>query len=97
MIRVEWKSFDELEASLRALQQEYANSPDLRRDIRKAVIRAKDRAKFAARNPKVSLQKREDKAEMVSWMLVWLENPSLFGDWVALRRAHLASNSPEDD
>ena len=87
--RVEWKTFDQLEASLRALQQLYTDSHDSRSELRKAVIRAKDRARFAARNPKVAPEKRAEKEEMVRWMLVWLENPLIFTDWIVLRRARL--------
>jgi hypothetical protein len=43
------------------------------------VIAAKDRAKFLVeRNPA--------KAEMVQWMLVWLENPEVFPAWVEARK-----------
>ena len=92
--RILWKTLDELEASLREFQRMYAASEDapvLRLELRDIVIKAKDRARFAARNPKVSAEKRAAKHEMVQWMLVWLDDPSMFGDWVTLRRDQLAS------
>ncbi|MBM3765241.1 MAG: hypothetical protein FJW32_07590 [Acidobacteria bacterium] len=52
-----------------------------KRSIRNIVITAKDHAKLAQRNPKYA----EEKAEMVSWMLTWLENPGVFPAWVAMR------------
>jgi hypothetical protein len=88
-VRVEWKTFDQLEVSLRELQRVYAESPAQRRELREAVIRAKDRARFASRNPKAAAAKRAQKAEMVRWMLVWLDNPAMFGEWVILRRKQL--------
>jgi hypothetical protein len=91
--RVEWKSFDLLEASLRTLARQYADLPDERRDIRSAVIRAKDRARYASHNPKVAPEKRAEKEEMVRWMLVWLDSPALFPSWIELRRARLHSAS----
>ncbi len=77
-------SFDELEASLLAMLDEYqkADAPR-RRDVRRLVIAAKDHARWASRRP----AKRAEKEEMVLWILTWLENPPLFPDWVRLRRA----------
>jgi hypothetical protein len=85
-LRVQWKSFDQLEASLCDFQRRYADCPDRRRELRDIVIRTKDRARYASRNPKVAAEKREAKAEMVEWMLVWLGDPAIFEDWVRLRR-----------
>jgi hypothetical protein len=90
-LRIQWKTFDELEASLREFERLYAAEPERRRELRDVVIRTKDRARFAARNPKVSPEKRAAKEEMVQWMLVWLDDPSMFEDWVTLRRAQLAA------
>jgi hypothetical protein len=87
--RVEWKTFDQLETSLREMQRLYGKSPAQQRELRNAVIRAKDRARFASLNPKVTAEKRAAKAEMVRWMLVWLDDPAIFGDWVSLRRKQL--------
>jgi hypothetical protein len=87
--RIQWKTLDELEASLREIERQYAAEPARRCELRDIVIRTKDRARFASRNPKVSAEKRNVKEEMVRWMLVWLDDPSMFGDWVALRRAQL--------
>jgi hypothetical protein len=50
------------------------------------VIQAKDRARLISRNEKVDSEKRRQRAEMVEWMLVWLENPGIFESWVALRK-----------
>lgn len=86
---VRWKNFDELEASLGEFQRMYAQEPARRRELRDIVIKTKNRARFASRNPKVSPEKRAAKEEMVRWMLVWLDDPAMFGDWVTLRRAQL--------
>jgi hypothetical protein len=84
-------SLDELEGSLRAIGEVYRNRECLRRFCRKTVIRAKDRARWAARNPRVEEGKRRMKAEMVEWMLVWLGDPALFPSWVEIRRGKLSS------
>jgi len=82
-------SIDELEASLRELTDVYKTRPDLRRYCRDQVIAAKDRARWAARSPKVEESKRRMKAEMVEWMLVWLDDPAMFPAWVQLRKQNM--------
>lgn len=85
-------SFDELEKSLLEMERVYtqANAMGDRRRARycrEVVIRAKDHARFAARRQAASSEKKAIKAEMVQWMLIWLENPSVFPVWVGMRRA----------
>jgi hypothetical protein len=84
-------SLDELEACLRAIGEVYSSKENLRRFCRATVIRAKDRARWATRNPRVEQAKRRMKAEMVQWMLVWLGDPALFPAWVAIRRSKLSA------
>jgi hypothetical protein len=87
--QIHWKTLDELEASLRDFQRMYEQQPPRRRELWDIVIQAKDRARFASRNPKVAPEKRAAKEEMVQWMLVWLDDPAMFTDWVTLRRGQL--------
>ncbi|MBI3210234.1 MAG: hypothetical protein HYZ37_15215 [Candidatus Solibacter usitatus] len=86
---VRQEDFFSLERTLLALGHEYAASVEIGTKVRAAVIRAKDHAKFAARNEKVDPARRAEKEEMVLWMLTWLENPSLFALWVPLRKQQL--------
>ena len=88
---IHWKTLDDLEASLLEFQRMYEEDPARQRLLREAVIQAKDRARYASRNPKVSAEKRAAKEEMVRWMLVWLDDPSMFADWVTLRRGQLGT------
>lgn len=76
-------SFVHLERTLRALSEEYERSDrDRAKAIRRMVIQAKDHARWAAqRTP----EKAVIKHEMVTWLLVWLENPTVFSAWVNLR------------
>jgi hypothetical protein len=77
-------TFAELETSLLRLLAEYQSSdPPRRMGVRRLVITAKDHARLAARNP----AKRQDKEEMILWLTTWLENPLVFREWVAIRRA----------
>jgi hypothetical protein len=78
-------SLEELRASLEELARVYALRSDLRRFCRTQVIAAKERARGAAINQRVSAEKRRIKAEMLDWMLVWLGDPALFTSWIGLR------------
>jgi hypothetical protein len=53
---------------------------------RRQVIAAKDRAKFLAQSPRTTAERKAQKREMAGWMLVWLENPEVFGAWVEARK-----------
>ncbi|HEY3835372.1 MAG TPA: hypothetical protein VGL72_02320 [Bryobacteraceae bacterium] len=94
--RIQWKTLEQLEASLLELGKAYAEQPGLRRQLREMVIRTKDRARFASKNPKVAEEKRALKQEMVQWMLVWLDDPSIFAGWAELRRTQLGRAAAED-
>ena len=87
-------TFEELEQSLRELEQVYADAMssghrDRARYARRQVIAAKDRAQFLARNKRTAPDKQAEKAEMVQWMLVWLESPEVFPAWVEARKRAL--------
>lgn len=84
-------SYAELARTLTALSDEYASGGDERRkECRRLVIRAKDRAKWASRRVRDEWV-RQEKEEMARWMLVWLENPPVFEVWVRGRGEILQS------
>lgn len=72
-------SLDELQESLTEMSGIYAARPDLRKYCRDQVIAAKDRARRLSATKVL-------KAEMVEWMLVWLDDPAMFTAWAHLRR-----------
>jgi hypothetical protein len=84
-------TLEELENSLRAMQQVYAGAVaagdrQRARYCRRQVIGAKDRARYVAQGARTSVEKKAEKEEMVQWMLVWLENPGVFAAWVEARK-----------
>ncbi len=82
---VRQSDFDELERTLVALSQLYsAGGRETRRVCRRAVMEAKQHARWAER--RAAGDQRQIKAEMIQWMLVWLENPAVFPAWAPLRR-----------
>jgi hypothetical protein len=88
---VRQESLDALETSLLKLLEEYERSDHGRRmRVRRAVVVAKDHARWASGPRQRDAGKRAEKQEMILWMTVWLENPPLFGEWVRLRRARVS-------
>jgi len=55
------------------------------RTCRRLVVLAKDRARLAARSAR-DPERRTEKEEIASWLLVWLETPAMFPAWVTLRK-----------
>ena len=81
-------TFDDLEASLLKLLEEYDRGDAAHRmAVRRLVITAKDHARLAARNP----EKRAEKEEIILWLTTWLENPPVFAEWVGIRRTRTNS------
>jgi hypothetical protein len=92
-------TFEELEQSLLEMLQVFSDSlaagqRDRARYCRRQVIAAKDRAKWLARTPRTTPEKRTQKEEMAQWMLVWLENPEVFPAWVDARK-NRTQNGPQ--
>jgi hypothetical protein len=81
-------SFDELEASLAALLNQYEGGDVRRRAaVRKLVIVAKEHAQWAMRRAAAGSAKQAEKEEVTLWLTTWLENPGLFPEWMRLRKA----------
>lgn len=98
---VRQNSFADLERTLRALGEEYEQAAHARRRaIRTLVLEAKDHARLAVRNPRISPEARSEREEMIRWMLTWLENPPVFSAWVDARkraRNSVAGGTPEPE
>ena len=72
---------------LENLRQQFTREKDaigLRR-LRELALKGKQRAAMVAANPKVESAKRAEKEEIAHWFGVWLNAPTLFNDWLALR------------
>jgi hypothetical protein len=88
---VKFSNFEEAAATIRRLEnlrRQFAQKGDregLRR-VSEAALKGKRRAQMIARNAKVVERKRAEKEEMAEWFTVWLNQPEIFEDWVALRR-----------
>ncbi|HZI17869.1 MAG TPA: hypothetical protein VEY09_04670 [Pyrinomonadaceae bacterium] len=88
---LKFSTFDEAAASLRRLDnlrrrfEKDGDQEGLRR-VRETVLKGKRRAQMIAGNASVNERKRAEKAEIAEWFTVWLNQPSIFEDWLSLRR-----------
>ena len=89
---LKFSTFEEAAASIRRLdnlRKQFRRKEDregLRR-VQETVLKGKQRAQMIARNQNVNERKRAEKAEMAEWFTVWLNQPEIFDDWLALRLA----------
>jgi len=84
-------NLEELERTLAALEREYgdarARGDRVRAQrLRQAVQEALQHARWALRRAALPDAARDARREMIDWMTVWLENPGVFGQWLALRK-----------
>ncbi|HEX8191113.1 MAG TPA: hypothetical protein VF586_22325 [Pyrinomonadaceae bacterium] len=89
---LKFSTFEEAAQSIRRLdnlRKQFRRKGDkagLRR-VQETVLKGRQRAQMIARNQSVNGRKREEKAEMAEWFTVWLNQPEIFEDWLALRLA----------
>ena len=87
---LKFSTFEDAAVSIRRLDnlrkqfQRKGDREGLRR-VHDTVLKGKKRAQMIARNAAVNERKREEKAEMAEWFTVWLNQPEIFEDWLALR------------
>jgi len=87
--RVEGVRQDSLAEAARTLCAWSGACPDDPRAARRIVIEAKDHARLAL--PRLASEEaRQLRAELIEWMVVWVNDPPLFPAWVKLRPARLS-------
>jgi hypothetical protein len=87
---LKFSTFEEAAQSIRRLdnlrkQFRRKNDREGLRRVQATVLKGKQRAQMIARNQSVNERKRAEKAEMAEWFTVWLNQPEIFEDWLALR------------
>ena len=88
---LKFSTFEEAAASIKRLdnlrrQFERKGDREGLRRVRDTVLKGKQRAQMIARNQSVNERKRAEKGEMAEWFTVWLNQPEIFADWLALRQ-----------
>ena len=86
-----FSNFTEAEKTIRNLQKlygKYEKASDKKgiECCRKIALLGRQRAEFISRNKRVSLRKRLQKREIAEWFRIWLEIPTLFDDWLMMRK-----------
>ena len=88
---VRQENLQELERTLLQLSEIYArarqeNNFVLVRRVRDLVIEARQHASWAKRREQARGINNPLRAEVLLWLLTWLENPLLFPTWVCMRK-----------
>ena len=105
---LKFSTFEEAAASIKRLdnlrrQFERKGDREGLRRVRDTVLKGKQRAQMIARNQSVNERKRAEKGEMAEWFTIWLNQPEIFADWLALRqrspdfRARFETNAEDGD
>lgn len=55
--------------------------------LRRYVLEIKSELELMAGSSRVRPEEREIAGEVAQWLVVWLQNPSIFADWLSLRRS----------
>ena len=55
-------------------------------EVRRLVLQIKGELELLAASLVVMDNQRELAAEVAQWLTIWLQNPSIFADWLSLRR-----------
>ncbi len=84
--KVKTGSLTETRKSLIAMSNEYKQATDQlhAKDIHRAVIYSKEHIRLSL-GSKISEEKRTEKQEILDWLLVWLENPRIFENWISVK------------
>ena len=87
-----WTTLEEAEHSIYQLDQHYrhfAQRGDKTgvRYARQAALQGKAETTKAASDNRNDTHRRLEQAEIVQWLTVWLQTPTLFAQWLELRRA----------
>lgn len=77
-------NFENIEAAIVWMERLSATPDDA--ELRKSVLQVKAELELVAKSMRVSLPDRLIALEVAHWLTVWLQNPSIFADWLALRR-----------
>jgi hypothetical protein len=87
-----FSSFAEAEQTINRLDflcRNYQSASDKKgvEYCRQIATLGRRRAELISRNQRVNPQKRLQKREIAQWFKIWLEAPSIFEDWLSMRKS----------
>jgi hypothetical protein len=77
-------NFENIEAAIVWVEKLSVTRDDA--ELPKAVLQVKAELELVAKSMRIPLAERLIAAEVAQWLTVWLQNPSIFAEWLALRR-----------
>jgi hypothetical protein len=82
------KKAEALIKKLEKLRKRAESSGDLNaaKETRNLAISGRQIAELMAKDGKLNQLQRSEQAEIAQWLKVWIQTPSLFADWLDLRR-----------
>ena len=86
------KQAESLVGRLERLRERFERTGDDRQlaELRTLAIDARRTAVSRARDTSLSIVIRHEQTEIAEWLMVWLETPNLFEQWVELRKSSRA-------
>jgi len=82
------KKAEALIKKLERLRRRAENSGDqtAAKELRNIAASGRQVAELLAKDQKLNQPERREQAEIAEWLKVWIQTPSLFADWLDLRR-----------
>jgi hypothetical protein len=82
------KQADALVGKLEKLRKkfEHAGDPQALRTLLDEAVNARQTVQLLAKNEKFDQRVREEQLEITEWLAVWIRTPTLFAEWLELRK-----------
>lgn len=87
--QLEFANLDAAKALLNRIEQlraQFENDSTKRERLRQTVRQFKTDMDFIAGSPRAGQKRRELAREVAQWLVIWLQNPQIFTEWLALRQ-----------
>lgn len=82
------KQADALIRKLEKLRKKFEGAGDAQalRNLRDEAVSARQTVQSLAKNEKINERVRGEQVEIVEWLAVWIRTPTLFAEWLELRK-----------
>lgn len=87
--QLEFANLEAAKALLNRIEQlraQFENDSTMRERLRQTVRQFKTDLDFIAGSPRAGQKRRELAREVAQWLVIWLQNPQIFTEWLALRQ-----------
>ena len=87
--QLEFANLEAAQALLNRIEElrlQFENDTTMLERLRQTVRQFKADMDFLAGSPRAGQKRRELAREVAQWLVVWLQNPQIFAEWLALRQ-----------